>query len=137
MRAGTAQTPEGTRVAGEALRALVSGRTHVSVFQESPSGRHERYVEYRYYAPGGRFVYINTAWATNPDGDPNDGWRVDGPRLCIMNHDFGPDEKCYTIAVTPEHHVQYFIDRPGAETHGLLTSVVTIVQEGRPQTTAP
>jgi drug/metabolite transporter superfamily protein YnfA len=132
MRAASAQTPVGTRLEGEGLRALLSGRTHVAVFGVSPSGRRERYVEYRYYAPGGQFVYVNTAWARDPKGNPSDRWRVDGPRLCVLNQAFTADEQCYTIAVTAKGHVQYFIDRPGDDTHGLLTSVISIIQDGAP-----
>ena len=133
MRAATAQTPAGAPVAGDALRALLAGRTHVSVYEFSPGGKHERYVEYQYFVPDGRFVYLNTSWATDPNGRPGDTWRVDDPRLCILNQSFGSDEHCYTIAVTPAGHVQYFIHQPGADTHGLLTREVTIVEDGPPR----
>jgi hypothetical protein len=133
MRAATAETPAGGPVVGDALRTLLQGRTHVSEYGFSPGGKHERYVEYHYFAADGRFVYTNTSWATDPNGRPGDTWRVDGPRLCIVNQSFGPDAHCYTIAVTPAGHVQYFIDQPGADTHGLLTREVTIVTDGPPR----
>lgn len=137
MRAATAQTTVGQRLEGEALLALLTDHTHVSVFDRTPSGQRKRYVEYRYYGPGGRFVYVNTEWAVNPDGNPDDRWRVDGPRLCVLNHALSQDEHCYTIAVAPDGRVQFFIDAPGEETHGLLTSVVSIVEEGPPRLDVP
>jgi hypothetical protein len=133
MRAATAQTPVGRRLVGEDLRGLVEGKTHVSVFERTPSGRHARYVEYRYYAAGGRFVYVNTEWATDPAGNPDDRWRVDGARLCVLNHAFSEDERCYTVAVAPDGAVQFFSDDPGSEYHGLITSVVHVVYDGPPR----
>lgn len=133
MRAATEQTAAGQRLEGQALEKLLSGRTHVSEFQQNASGRRTRYVEYRYYAPGGRFVYLNNEWALDPAGNPNDHWRVDGPRLCVLNHAFGEDEHCYSLAVAADGAVQFFIDQPGSEYHGLLTSVVRIVYDGPPR----
>jgi hypothetical protein len=40
-------------------------------------------------------------------------------------------EQCYTIAVRSDGHVQYFIDAPGEETHGLLTKVPTATHDGQ------
>ena len=133
MQEATRQTPAGTPVAGDDLRALVRGRTHVSIYEQSPGGRHERYVEYFYFRPDGRLVYVNTLWATRAEAEPGDRWRVDGPRLCLVNRWLGPEERCYDIAVTPAGRVQWFIDRPGTDVHGLLTRVVDVVQEGPPQ----
>jgi hypothetical protein len=133
MRAATSQTPAGRYLEGRALTDLLSGRTHVSEFQQDPSGRRTRYVEYRYYAAGGRFVYVNNEWAVDPAGNADDHWRVDGPRLCVLNHAFTDKEQCYTVAVAPDGAVQFFIDEPGSESHGLLTSVVRFVYDGPPR----
>jgi len=133
MRAATAQTPTGGRLEGEALRTFLTGHTHVSVFERSPTGQRVRYVERRYYGPEGRFIYVNSAWATDPAGNPADRWRVDGPRLCVLNHALSQDEHCYTVAVTTEGHVQFFIDEPGDDAHGLLTSVVRVIEDEPPR----
>ena len=133
MRSATAQTRTGTRLEGEALRALLTGRTHVSVFERTPSGRKARYVERRHYGSDGRFIYVNSEWATDPGGNPADRWRVDGSRLCVLNHALSRDEHCYTVALTPEGHVQFFIDEPGSDAHGLLTSVVRTIEDAPPQ----
>jgi hypothetical protein len=61
---------------------------------------------------------VNTEWALNHDGNPDDHWRVDGPRLCVLNHALSQDEHCYTIAVTPDGRVQFYIDAPGDEFDG-------------------
>src|SRR5258708_31661638 len=58
MRVATQQTPKGASLSGPALVALLSGKTHVSVFETFPDGRRGRYVEYRYYRPDGRFVFL-------------------------------------------------------------------------------
>jgi len=133
MRAATAQTASGTRLDGDALRTLLTGRRHVSTFERTPSGRRARYVEQRYYGADGRFIYVNSEWATDPHGNPADRWRVDGPRLCVLNHALSRDEHCYTVAVTPEGHVQFYIDEPGSDADGLLTSVVRTIEDGPPQ----
>lgn len=130
MRAATAQQARGDDVVGEELRRLVAGRTHESVFERTPSGERRRYVERSYFAPDGRFVYTNSAWARDPDGREGARWRVDGPRLCILNLDMTSTEQCYTIALRPDGRVQYFIDAPGEETHGLLTKIPTTVHDG-------
>ena len=130
MRAATAQTAHGTDVAGDDLQRLVAGKTHESVYERTPSGERGRYVERSYFAPDGRFVYTNSTWARNPDGRDGARWRVGGPRLCILNPDMTSTEQCYTIAVLPDGRVQYFIDAPGEETHGLLTRIPTSVHDG-------
>jgi len=131
MRAATSQSARGTDVSGEDLQRLFAGKTHESVFARTPSGERGRYVERSYFAPDGRFVYTNSLWARDADGRDGAHWRVDGPRLCILNPDMTSTEQCYTIAVRPDARVQYFIDAPGEETHGLLTKVPTAVHEGQ------
>ena len=133
MRAATEQTPAGRLLEGDALRDFLQEKTRVSVFEMDPSGRRTRYVEYRYYAAGGRFVYMNNEWAIDPAGNPDDRWRVDGPRLCVLNHSLSQDEHCYGVAVAPDGAVQFYIDDPGSEYHGLLTSVVRVVYDGPPR----
>jgi hypothetical protein len=115
----------------EDLRRLVSGKTHESVYERTPSGERARYVERSYFAPDGRFVYTNSLWARDPEGREGAGWRVDGPRLCIVNPAMTSQEQCYTIALRPDGHPQYFIDAPGDETNGLLTKIPTSVHDGR------
>ena len=132
MKAATQQTARGADVAGDALTRLVSGRTHVFVYQTSPGGRAERYVEYAYFRPDGHFVYRNSLWAKNPDGRDGDHWHVDGPRLCMLNAEFSSTEQCYRLAVRQDGRVQYYIDDPGSETDRLLTKVTDDVIEGAP-----
>ncbi|HWP64720.1 MAG TPA: hypothetical protein VNO26_02260 [Candidatus Limnocylindria bacterium] len=55
----------------------------------------------------------------------------------MLNHAFTQDEQCYTVAVAPDGAVQFFIDRPGSEYHGLLTSVVRITYAGPPRSEDP
>ena len=129
MRAATAQTARGSDVAGDALVRLVSGRSHVFVYGVSPSGRAARYAESSHFRSDGGFVYRNTEWALDPAGRPGDHWRVDGPRLCILNGAFSADEHCYRLAVQPDGRVQYYIADPG-ETDGLLTKITDRIVEG-------
>ena len=131
MRAATAQQARGTDVTGDELRTLVSGKTHESVFERTPSGEKRRYVERSYFSPDGRFIYTNSSWVRDPEGREGARWRVDGARLCIVNPDFTSEEQCYTIAVRPDGRVQYFVDEPGDDTDGLLTKIPTSVHDGR------
>lgn len=132
MRAATRQTTRGADVAGEALGRLVSGRTHVFEYGTAPGGRAERYVEYSYFRPDGRFVYRNTQWATSPDGREGDHWRVDGTRLCVLNGSFSAEEHCYRLAAQPDGRVQYYVANPGDETDGLLTKITNRIIDGPP-----
>src|SRR5262245_48233203 len=132
MREATRTTPAGRRVEGAALQQLLSGRTHVFIYGTTPDGRRQRYVEFTTFRAGGQFVYRNTLWAVDPNGRPDDHWRVDGKRLCILNSAFSQVEQCYTLAVRDDAQVQYFIDRPGDQTDGLLTKVTSEVHEGEP-----
>ena len=132
MRAATRQTTRGADVAGEALGHPVSGRTLVFEYGTAPGGRAERYVEYSYFRPDGRFVYRNTHWATSPDSRDGDQWRVDGARLCILNGSFSAAEHCYRLAAQPDGRVQYYVAEPGAETDGLLTKITNRIIDGPP-----
>jgi len=131
MREATQVTAEGRRVEGEALRALVSGRTHVFEYETTPDGRHQRYVEQTYFSADGRLVYLNNLWALKPR--EGDRWRVDGRRLCIVNQAMSPGEQCFTLAVLPDARVQYYVAQPGDQTDGLLTKVTNAVHEGEPK----
>jgi hypothetical protein len=132
MKAATQQTAHGREVSGDALAQLVSGRTHVFVYGTTPGGRAERYVEYGYFRPDGRFVYRNTQWATDADGRDGSHWRIGGERLCVLNVDMSSDEQCYRLAVQTDGRVQYFIAAPGTASDGLLTKVTDRVTEGAP-----
>lgn len=136
MRAATNETPAGRRVMGSDLHALLNGRTHVFVYESTPDGRRERYVEWTHFRGDGRLVYLNTVWVRDESGSERNRWSVDGPRLCILNTHFSQDEQCYTIAVTADARVQYFIDRPGDPTDRLLTKVTTETYEGPPRDAA-
>lgn len=129
MRAATAQTDHGTDVTGDDLRRLVADKTHESVYETMPGGQRGRYVERSYFAPDGRFVYTNSAWAR--EGRDGGRWRVDGARLCIVNPEMTSTEQCYTIALARDGRPQYFIAAPGEETDGLLTKVPTSVHDGQ------
>src|SRR5262245_8408064 len=105
MKAATEQTARGERMAGDTLVRLVSGRTHVFVYEMAPGGRPGRYVEYSYFRPDGRFVYRNNQWALEPDGRDGDSWRVDGDRVCMLNQAMSSGEHCYRLAVQADGRV--------------------------------
>lgn len=121
MKDATAQTDKGSALAGSQLVTALTGTTHVFVYGSSPLGRKGRYVEYASFDPGGKFLFRNS------DGTDRGGitgsWRVDGPRLCIVNPYLSPEESCYTLARTPAGMIQYYVDRPGSDSHGLLTKI--------------
>lgn len=132
MRAATRDQPRGAAVAGDALRALLRGRTHEFAYQRDPLGNARRYVEYYYFRPDGRLVFRNPPLATDPEGRPTDRWRIDGEHLCMVNGWLTAEERCFTLAVLPNGRVQYFIHHPGDETDALLTKVTTAISDGPP-----
>lgn len=131
MRSATAEQARGAPVDGPELIALLEDTTHESVFERGPGGAPGPYVERSYFARGGGFVYTNSHWARDPAGREGDRWSVEGPRLCILSQWFSETPQCYTIALRPDGRIQYFVDDPERETHGLLTSVPTAVHRGR------
>jgi len=133
MRQATKTTAAGRRIEGSELELFLRDKTHVFAYESTPDGRRERYIESTYFRADGRFVYLNTLWARDPNGSENDKWRVDGNRLCVVNTHMSQDEHCYTLAVNPDQRVQYFIDRPGDPSHGLLTKITTETYDGAPR----
>lgn len=132
MRSATATTEKGKLMEGEALRRLVSGKTHSFIYQTTPTGKRERYVEKLYFEPNGHLVYRNNQWALSADGKKEDYWKASGERFCVLLQDMGRDEQCFTLALLANGRVQYYIHRPGNETHGLLTKVTDRVDDGLP-----
>jgi hypothetical protein len=132
MKAATAEQARGRNIGAEELAGFVSGKTHVFEYGSDPLGRRGRYVEYHYFRPDGRYVFLNTSTQNDPEGKPEDRWRVDGSRLCIVNTWFTSDENCYEVALLPNGRVQYYIHDPGDQTHGLLTKVTNAVQSSAP-----
>lgn len=133
MKESTAQTPRGRDVKAEELEALVSGRTHIFIYGKTPSGGKGPYITYHYYRPDGQFVFLNTESESNFDGREGDHWRVDGNRLCVIRQWYSHEEGCFRLAVLPNGRVQYYIDDPGGDYHGLLTTITDEIQEGPPQ----
>lgn len=131
MRSATREIERGRDLAGDELSKFLVDSTQVSVFDRAPSGQAMRYVEHCYFASDGRFVYHNTIWAREPEGREGSRWWIEGPRLCILNLDMSRDPACYAIALRPDGRPQYYIDRPGDESHGLLTKIPTAVHRGR------
>lgn len=78
------------------------------------------------------FLVSGRRIARSREGRAGDHWRIEGPRLCVLNGDFSPDEQCYRIAVLADGRVQYYIDAPGQEAHGLLTKVTSVILQGPP-----
>jgi hypothetical protein len=132
MQAATAQTARGREIGGDELRILVSGKTHVSQYERGPGGAQGPYIEYSWFRPDGRFVYMNSLWALDPEGKEGDAWRVDGDALCIRNSSFTSEEQCYRLALTPDGKIQYYIHQPGEDSHGLLTKIPDRVIDGPP-----
>lgn len=132
MRDATKAAPAGQRMAGKALTAQLSGRTHVFVSQTKPGGNKKRYVEQKYYRADGRLIYVNTEGARVPDESESNYWRVEGERLCAVNVAVSTEERCYTIAVLANGNVQYFIAEQGSEYDGLLSLVTDEVRDGAP-----
>jgi len=131
MQAATRTTPAGERLRGDALLAAVSGRAHLFVYERTPDGRAGRYVEKLYFRADGRLVYTNTLWRTDPEGLPDDRWRLDADRLCYVNGSFERGvEHCFALSRRDDGRLQYAYAEPGGEYDGLLTRSTRAVVEG-------
>jgi len=131
MREATRTTPPGERLAGAALAAEVSGRAHLFVYERTPDGRRDRYVEKLYFRADGRLVYTNTLWRLDPEGLPEDRWRLDADRLCFENNSFERGvEHCFALSRRSDGRLQYAYAEPGGEYDGLLSRVTSAVEAG-------
>lgn len=131
MREATRTTPPGERLTGDALAGTVAGRAHLFVYESRPDGSRGRYVEKFYFRADGRLVYTNTTWRLDPEGLPEDRWRLDGDRLCYLNNSFERGvERCFALARRADGRLQYSFAEPGGEYDGLLTRVTSAVVAG-------
>lgn len=124
----TATTPAGRKLAGEELKAALSERTHLFVYETQPGGRKGRYVESVFFRPDGKLIYTNSLWAIDPNGGENDTWTVEEDRLCYLNTAMSRDPMCYTLNIREDGEIQYYVHKPGDAMHGLLTKVTTAIR---------
>jgi hypothetical protein len=132
MRTATDQTVRGEDLAGAALIAVLSGRTMVKRYEGFPNGRKGEFVTYRYFAANGTLQVVDN-W-TNPSGSKprGDWWKVEGHRVCILNRGFSETPSCYRVARARDGALQWYIDNPGGDYHGLYSIEAKEWIEGPP-----
>lgn len=133
LRLATQQTARGAPLAGEALRALVAGRTWVSEFGAFPNGSPGSFRTQEYFREDGQFIWAHNWIQGEASAVPGDTWQVDGDRLCIRHQYWSQDVRCYSAAVGAQGEIQLYIDAPGTPNHGLLTRTIGHTQAGPPQ----
>lgn len=132
-RLSTQQTVRGRPVAGEELVNRVSERTWISEYQGFPNKEPGTHRTYDYFRKDGQFFWSDN-WIYNKfEVVAENRWRVDGPRLCVLNQHYSHIEKCYTAALDAQQGIQLYIDAPGEANHGLLTRTIRLTTQGAPQ----
>jgi len=135
MRATTTEYEQGTALVGQALVDALSGRTLVFRSRISVGGRETDSVVYRYFGPGGRFVYFDNNMRNvgfSFKYKEGDYWKVNGPRLCTLSQLRSSEPNCYSVARTTDGTIQFYVDDPGGPYHALLTAMTREVIEGPP-----
>ncbi len=131
MAAATRQTERGRDLAGAELEGRLRDHTWVSRFQSFPGGKRGAFVQYRSFRAGGPLVVTDNYLNSRADTSAGDTWRVDGPRLCLLWHDFDRDrEHCYRVALAADGALQVYVDEPGAPFDTYLTYVIAEVLDG-------
>jgi hypothetical protein len=137
MRTATAQRTRGIAIAGDALRQRLVERTWISEYEKFPNGARGPYRTYDYFRQDGQFIRGHNWVYGDPVPVPGDYWRVDGPRLCILNQTMSAQPACYAVALDAGQALQLYIDAPGTPNHGLLTRVIERSIAGPPKPDLP
>jgi hypothetical protein len=132
-RIASAQAAPANPVVGDALVALLSGKTHVHEYRTRSEDATPYLVTYAYFRADGRYIFLDTQFRERPDEAPADRWRVDGQVLCITTNYLSVSTDCYTVRREAAGQLQYWIHKPGDQTDGLLTMNVNIVRSGLQQ----
>lgn len=132
MRLATDQVKRGADLVGEDLRQALSGRTLVQRYASFPNGQRGEFVQYRYFAAEGRLRVVDNWLEPTGSADRGDWWKVEGPRLCLLQHGYSSTPSCYRMARTPAGALQWYVDDAERSYHGLLTVVSTEFIEGPP-----
>ncbi len=137
MRTATAQRPQGSAMAGDALRRHLVERTWISEYPRFPNGAQGPYRTYDYFRQDGQFILGHNWVYGEPVAVPGDYWRIEGPRLCVLHQAMSAQPKCYTAALDARQALQLYIDAPGSANHGLLTRVIERSEAGPPKLDPP
>jgi len=132
MRAATDQTARGEDLADAALIAALAGRTMVQRYERFPNGRSGEFVRYRHFAADGTLQVVDN-WLY-PSGGKQRGvwWKVEGNRVCTLDHGFSLTPSCYRVARARDGALQWYIDNPGLDYHGLISIKAKEWIEGPP-----
>jgi hypothetical protein len=132
MRAATAQVTRGEDLAGAALVEVLAGRTMVQRYESFPNGQRGKFLQYRHFAADGSLLVVNN-WL-EPSGTPprGDWWKVEGERVCTLHNAFSQTPSCYRVAREDDGTIQWYVDNPGQDYHGLLTIVAREWLDGPP-----
>lgn len=133
MRTATQQTQRGTDLAGDTLRAALSGKTLVNRYELRPGGPRGAYVIRRHFAADGRYVVVDEPNVAGARSDDTHRWRVEGPQLCMKGPPWPAEWKCYRMARTAAGALQWFIDDPGSPYDRQLTIVTSEIMDGPPR----
>ena len=132
MRLATDQVRRGDDLADDDLVQALAGRTLVQRYAGFPNGQRGEFVQYRYFAADGRLQIVDNWLEPSGSAERGDWWKVDGPRLCLLQHGYSETPSCYRMARTSAGALQWYVDDPEQPYHGLLTVVSAEFIEGPP-----
>lgn len=133
MKLSSEQASPARSVSGAELVTLLAGKSHVSEYRKRIGDPKPYLTTYDYYGADGSYLGSDTHARRTVGYQDLGRWSVNGETLCIALTAPRADEKCYSIKLEANASVQYWINKPGDPTNGLLTRVVRIVRPGLQQ----
>ncbi|MEO8278682.1 MAG: hypothetical protein ABI564_03250 [Ideonella sp.] len=129
MKSSSSAAATATPVSGQDLTQLLAGHTHVDAFVKRAGDAKPYLTTYDYYGPDGTFIAKDTYSRRTADYYDVGRWTVHANVLCITLPS-RPEDACFTIRLTADGTIQYWIHKPGDPFDGLLTRNVTVVRNG-------
>lgn len=129
----TQQTPRGAALTTATLTAAIAGKTLINRYERPPWGKIEPYVLQRYFAPGGKYVVVDTPSTYGQSVSDQGRWRVENDQLCIKGPPNAHRWQCYRMARAADGALQWYVDEPDSPAHQQLTVVTREIVDGPPR----
>ena len=126
----SSQAAPAQTVGDEAVRRMLSGNSHVSEYRKAVADAKPYFTTYKYFGPDGIYISRDTYSRRTDTYEAVGRWQIKQNLLCVNERNETEDPRCYTLKVTANGVIQYWIHKPGDPFHGLITSNIEIVRPG-------
>lgn len=129
-QAASSQAAAAQPLSGDVLIRMLSGNSHVNEFRKEVLDVKPYFTSYHYFRPDGVYIVRDTYSRRTSGYEAVGSWQVQQNLLCVSETSEAKESNCFTLKVTANGVIQYWIHKPGDPFHGLLTSNVGIVRPG-------